>query len=206
MNQIVAHRDVNEKEARAQSPMPSRDHQLDVQAFAGWLAMGGAEIGTPTNPYEVLRYRSYPDGATKMMTSIIYRKDSGQITWTGASFKHYRRFLDGTPMIGQSAGKAKKVLKAKPAKIVQRPSKAEITREKLLERDGDQCWFCGHAMGEDKTIEHLVPKSAGGRNSLANYALAHRACNNHAADMPLIEKIEMRQRLRGARLNGSEAA
>ncbi len=187
-----------DQRVQVQAPMPSRDFQIDVQAFAGWLAMSGAEIGTPTNPYEVLRYRSYPDGATKMMTSSIYRKDSGQVTWTGASFKHYRRFLDGAPLIGQSAGKAKKALKAKPAKIVQTPSKSEVTREKLLERDGDQCWFCGRAMGADKTIEHLVPKSAGGRNVLANYALAHRACNAHAADMPLVEKIELRQRLRGA--------
>lgn len=197
MNQIVAGSDVNEKVARVQAPMPSRIHQIDVQAFAGWLAMGGSEIGVPSNPYEVLRYKSYPDGATKMMTSIVYRKETGQITWTGASFKHYRRFLDGLPMIGQSAGKAKKALKAKPAKIVKGMTKTEVTREKLLERDGDQCWFCGRGMGADKTIEHLVPKSAGGKNSLANYALAHRACNAHAADMPLVEKIELRQRLRG---------
>lgn len=188
---------VTQGATQGQAPMPSRDHQIDVQTFAGWLAMGGAEIGVPTNPYELLRYRAYPDGATKMMTSIIYRKDSGQITWTGASFKHYRRFLDGTPMIGQSAGKAKKALKAKPAKVVKGMSQKEVTREKLLERDGDQCWFCGRTMGADKTIEHLVPKSAGGNNSLANYALAHRACNAHAADMPLVEKIELRQRLRG---------
>lgn len=181
-----------------EKPMPSRDHQLDIQAFAGWLAMGGAEIGVPTNAYEVLRYRAYPDGATKMMTSIVYRKETGQITWTGASFKHYRRFLDGVPMIGQSAGKAKTALKAKPEKIIQGVSKKEITRQKLLERDGDQCWFCGKPVGADKTIEHLVPKSTGGKNAIANYALAHRACNAQAADMPLIEKIELRQRLRAA--------
>lgn len=201
MNQVLADSDVNRKGLHgpvvAQAPMPSRDHQIDVQAFAGWLAVGGAEIGVPTNPYELLRYRAYPTGATKMMTSIIYRKETGQITWTGASFRHYRQFLDGVPMICAPAEKPRSAPKAKPAKGA---SKSEVTREKLIERDGDQCWFCGLALGDDKTIEHLVPKSAGGRNTLANYALAHRACNNHAADMPLIEKIELRQRLRAPAL------
>jgi 5-methylcytosine-specific restriction endonuclease McrA len=79
------------------------------------------------------------------------------------------------------------------------PSKAEKQRAKLLARDGDECWFCGDPLGDDQTIEHLVPKSAGGRNALANYALAHAKCNHDAADLPLIQKVEMRTRLRAKR-------
>jgi len=65
-----------------------------------------------------------------------------------------------------------------------------------LSRDGDECWYCGLEMGVDATIEHLVPKSKGGLNGLANYVLAHKVCNAAAADKPLVAKIEMRSRMR----------
>lgn len=173
------------------NPPPARIEGFKSQEFISWLAQGGALIGLPTNRYEVLRYRSYPSGATKLMTSIVYRKENGELTWTGASFKHYEKFVNDEPMTGQARG-----LALKKPKIVPVISKKERTRARIIERDGSDCWFCGKALGVDITIEHLVPKSKGGENSEANYALAHSACNSAAANMPLIAKIELRHRMR----------
>lgn len=173
--------------------LPVRRAQFKTADFAAWLARNGAEVGKPTNPYEVIRYLAYHDGSAKALTHIVYAKESGLLTFTGASREHYIQFQLG----GQIYPPA---VPAKPAPRHDRdePTKASKTRAKLLARDGDDCWFCGKPMGEDCTIEHLVPKSTGGRNALANYALAHRRCNNDAANLPLTAKIELRARLRAS--------
>jgi hypothetical protein len=170
--------------------VPIRRAQFDVQSFAAWLASEGAEIGIPTNAYEVIRYKAYWRGTTKAATHIVYTKENGLLTWTGGSLGHYRAMLDGTPIDNLLTATRKKVA---PVKTV---SKSENKRVKIAQRDGNDCWFCGRGMGSDRTLEHLVPKSKGGPNNLDNYVLAHRECNNLAADMPLVEKIELRAKLR----------
>ncbi len=200
-------------------PLPMRVAQFDVAEFAAWLARNGAEIGIPSNPYEVIRYRSYVEGATKPMTHIVYRKESGTLTWNGLSQQHYVQFLSAAQMwpgsgyppnehgetpllitypsggppggwIRPDGGNFRKDMDKGAA-----PTSQERRRARLLERDGDRCWFCDRPMGNDITIEHLVPKSAGGRDMLANYALAHAKCNHDAGNLPLVKKIELRTRL-----------
>lgn len=166
--------------------LPIRRQQFDTQGFAAWLAGNGAEIGVPTNPYEVIRYRAYGKSGGKAQTHIVYTKDTGLLTFTGKSRDHYTAFIGGV-----EAGFAAKV-KVPVAPV----SHGAKTRAKLLERDGDECWFCGKPMGADATLEHLVPKSKGGGNKLDNYALAHAACNHRAANIPLVKKIEMRMQMR----------
>ena len=175
--------------------LPIRRDQFKTAAFLAYIAEQGGEVCKPTNPYEVVRYRAYWRGSAKAATHIVYAKESGLLTWMHGSKGHYRAFLDGAPM--EELPTAPPKPKKKAAK--KKRSNGEITREKLIERDGYGCWFCGKLMGDDCTIEHLVPKSQGGRNSLANYALAHRKCNNDAADMPLVQKLAMRERLHAER-------
>jgi hypothetical protein len=183
----------------AMSTLPIRRKDFDVQGFLAFVAQHGGEVGTPTNPYEVVRYRAYWRGTNTSGVHIVYAKENGLLTWTGGSEGHYRAFVAGTPMDElpgaqpvdwDASRKNEKQLRSAKGKTA-------ISREKLLHRDGDECWFCGLPMGEDCTIEHLISKAKGGRNVLANYALAHRKCNNDAADLPLVEKIAMRGRLRG---------
>jgi 5-methylcytosine-specific restriction endonuclease McrA len=178
--------------------LPIRDGQFDLPNFAAWLARNGAEIGIPGNPYEVIRYRAYVDGGRSPATHIVYRKETGLLTWTGETKAHYQQFLTGS-VLWPSAPRDpdRPFLTTYPTEKAKRRLRGEVTREKLFERDGDECWFCGEPMGDDCTIEHLVPKSAGGRNMLANYALAHSGCNHRAANLPLVKKIAMRARLRG---------
>ena len=57
-------------------------------------------------------------------------------------------------------------------------------------RNQDTCCFCGGYV--DKTlpkldpgapqVDHIIPWSKGGTNTLANLALSHRACNRSASD------------------------
>lgn len=175
--------------------IPMRDTAFDRQGFMVWLNRHGSEIGIPSNPYEVIRYRSLRENG-RSGTHIVYRKETGALTWVGDTMHHYRAFLMGEALPGPNEPPRDGVfLRTYPTEEAQQ-SLNERTRQAILKRDGDECWFCGKPMGADMTIEHLVPKAKGGRNMLANYALAHRVCNNRAAALPLVRKIEMRTKLR----------
>lgn len=50
------------------------------------------------------------------------------------------------------------------------------TRARIYERDAFACVYCGSA--EDITIDHVVPRVAGGRSSAENLATACRTCNS----------------------------
>ena len=182
--------------------LPIRRRDFDTQGFLAFLAENGCEIGKPSNPYEVVRYRAYWEGSKRPITHLVYAKETGLLTWMHGSQAHYRCFLEGAVLHGNKPPFESQFDRSIPAQRLAlspkspRLSQGAITREKLLARDGDDCWFCGLAMGDDCTIEHLVPKSKRGANHPDNYALAHKACNHAAADMPLVEKIAMRERLR----------
>lgn len=186
---------------RATRTLPIRRDRFDVPGFVAFLAANGCEVGSPTNPYEVVRYRAYWQGSQRPITHIVYAKETGLLTWMGGSQGHYRAFLDGTALVGNGPPFVSQFEgpQSKPdeQRLPKAPvSKTAVSRRALLARDGNECWFCGEPMGDDCTIEHLVPKSRGGANSLANYALAHKQCNADAANKPLVDKIAMRARLR----------
>lgn len=54
-----------------------------------------------------------------------------------------------------------------------------VTRAKLLKRDGALCYWCAGPFTPDNpaTIEHLVPKLAGGTEAFSNLRLACKRCN-----------------------------
>ncbi len=55
-------------------------------------------------------------------------------------------------------------------------TKAVLTH--LLERDGSLCQLCQKPLGEeDLSIDHVLPRSKGGRHALDNFQLAHGRCN-----------------------------
>ena len=45
----------------------------------------------------------------------------------------------------------------------------------------------------DVTFEHLLAKSLGGKNHIDNLALAHGVCNNKAGNLPVIDKLWIRE-------------
>ena len=44
--------------------------------------------------------------------------------------------------------------------------------------------------------EHLIAESRGGPNTLDNLVLCHTRCNRELKDLPLVEKIRMREKMR----------
>ena len=86
-------------------------------------------------------------------------------------------------------------------------------REALKQRDGDRCFYCGKLMfwkeageriegsdnyqaidKEDCTLEHLVARAKGGPDHMDNLVLVHDACNKLVDNLPLIEKLKIRER------------
>ncbi len=60
----------------------------------------------------------------------------------------------------------------------------EALRQKVLTRDGWVCAYCGSP--EATTVDHIVPKSAGGKDVEGNLVAACRRCNGLKSDKPLI--------------------
>lgn len=66
-------------------------------------------------------------------------------------------------------------------------SAAEL-RAMVRDRDGDNCWLCGKPIDFTRragtfmgpSLEHAVPRAAGGTNALPNLRLAHAFPCNHA--------------------------
>lgn len=77
--------------------------------------------------------------------------------------------------------------------------KRESRLKSLRARDGNACFYCGLELrSEDVTLEPLLSEKDGGSQRLANLALAHKKCNELAADLPVVEKVVLRERLRAA--------
>jgi 5-methylcytosine-specific restriction endonuclease McrA len=57
------------------------------------------------------------------------------------------------------------------------------TRKNILTRDDHQCQYCGnHFRESDLTIDHVIPRSKGGKNEWNNVAAACRACNQRKSN------------------------
>ena len=52
-----------------------------------------------------------------------------------------------------------------------------FNKRNILKRDGHTCQYCGHNSGERMTIDHVFPRSLGGRTVWENVVSACRACN-----------------------------
>ena len=56
-------------------------------------------------------------------------------------------------------------------------------RTKILMRDGYRCQYCGvRGTAVDMTLDHILPRSRGGRTHPENLAASCRACNNRKGD------------------------
>ena len=64
-----------------------------------------------------------------------------------------------------------------------------LSRDNIFKRDGYQCVYCGS--NKDLTLDHVVPKSLGGKTSWKNLATACKRCNTSKGDYTP-EKAEMK--------------
>lgn len=149
--------------------------QSDIDAFRDWLVDQGAAFADPTNEYEALRYR------LDATTHLIWRRKNGRITRSPTAQKHWDAFAAGEhwDRIKRLGGKRRQQMV-----------------HALIERDGHDCWLCGKPLGDDITVEHFLAVARGGTNNPANAALTHEACNARLADLPIVQKVALRDAIR----------
>lgn len=152
--------------------MKAADLLKRLGQFQDWLRAAGAEVLEPTNEWEVVRFRAAG------VTSVIYRNGKGHLTMGKEAEKALDSFEHGKPW---SAG------------VATARRRYSTDERSLLRRDGCGCFLCWEPLGDDITVEHLVPVNAGGTNHLANKALAHSHCNSKMGHLSLMEKVRMRE-------------
>ncbi len=61
--------------------------------------------------------------------------------------------------------------------------KVRFTRNNIFERDDRTCQYCGKKLSADRlTLDHVVPRSRGGRSTWGNLAAACMSCNDRKGD------------------------
>ena len=143
--------------------------------FLARVSEAGGEILSPTNPYEVMRFK------TRHGVGVVYQNGRGKRTWNQEA-QAVREHFD-TQKKGSLAPVA-----------VKGRRKGAGTVNALLARDGDNCFFCRLPLNDDITVEHLVSVAHGGPNHISNLFLAHAECNQKAGHLSAPEKIAIREK------------
>lgn len=158
--------------------MTAIDKKL-AKRFEEFLQGSGAEILPVTNAWELARFRS-ANGIC-----VVYQSGKGKVSYSN-EYAH-DAFSAFTDKRCWTAGR-----------IIERVRRKTV-EQLLIERDGDKCFYCGDVFEDDQlapTLEHLLSRSHGGNNHLANLCLAHVSCNERAANLPIVEKIRLRDKFR----------
>lgn len=153
----------------------------ELAKFRSWLTERGAEILSPTNEYEVIRFRA------RGVVQILYRNRKNRC-WQSTNG------ADATVLMFRTGGSWSANEKRNRRRL------GHLVMA-LLERDGDRCFYCDKPMPDcNISIEHLVPHAHRGPDHMSNLALAHRVpCNRGAGAMSVVEKVRLRDKLRAAR-------
>lgn len=147
---------------------------MNKNDFHAWLRKNGAEVLAPTNVYEFARF------IARGQTCVVYegRRGISANGFAGECFEAWQNKQSINMGFNKKGG-----------------SHAARRKHALFNRDGASCFFCRKTMEfEEATIEHLVARVRGGPDHDDNLALAHEACNAKAANLPLMEKIKLREK------------
>lgn len=182
--------------------IPKTIDRLDEAAFLVWLRRYGARVHrTIENSSCVVKFEIYSRNKCFANAGAIWTYD-GQVEYTGCALMTYAQFMmRGRPIFDR---KNAYQVKNPPANLflygVGRNSssrKKRGFRHRILLRDGRECFYCGYEMElDDITLEHLIPRSKGGKTSPENIVLAHSYCNNKAGTLCLDEKLALRGQIR----------
>lgn len=155
---------------------------MNVEKFKTWLGNCGAEVLAPTNPYELVRFR------TENGVSVVYTGKRGT-TFTGESEQAYNLFKQG-----------------KKWRVISR-KRQQLThlKARIASRDGKECFYCGVRFKnlDRYTVEHLLNFSHGGTENINNLALACQPDNLAVGNMSIVEKVKYRDAKRGHNLTGT---
>lgn len=148
--------------------------------FEVWLKQNGAEILPCTNEHELIRFKGSETGVK--YKSGKYSNEYAKNAFT--CFSRGKRW-DGRPV------------------NVGRKNTYKKEKRDILRRDGTCCFYCGKQLLDDITLEHLIPLTSGGLNSLSNMVLAHEYCNKIMGFEALNDKVNYALRMRMENLKNS---
>ena len=75
-----------------------------------------------------------------------------------------------------------------PKYVYTQQHRVALTRENIFKRDCHSCVYCGYEeKNENLTLDHVIPKSKGGKNTWDNLVTACRWCNGEKGDLSLEE-------------------
>ena len=82
-----------------------------------------------------------------------------------------------------------------------------LSRKNILLRDRYTCQYCGTvSSASELTLDHVTPRSRGGKSSWENLVTSCRRCNNHKGDrLPDEAKMELSRRPRPFNLHTSRS-
>ncbi len=164
--------------------LPRFSDSLPVGKFKKFLVNCGGQLLHETNEYEVIRLQCDKG------VEILYKKESGQLTWTDELVKAYMAYKSGGKV--QWRGSKKRRVNRK---------RGPVLLQTLFKRDGMKCWFCEKPLdAHTATIEHLLNVSNGGNNHINNLTIADAPCNQKARNMCITEKVALKETLTARRL------
>lgn len=142
----------------------------NAEKFKTWLTKRGAEVLDPTNPWEVVRFR------TTNGVSVIYTNKRGNHTFTGESEEAYNAYINNK--VWKAVNRKRQQLRARKAK--------------LAARDGKRCFVHGDPRGFDElTIEHVLSFAHGGTDNDNNLILVCQQANKELGNLPIARKIDI---------------
>jgi 5-methylcytosine-specific restriction endonuclease McrA len=75
--------------------------------------------------------------------------------------------------------------------------RTRFSRKNVLIRDSHTCQYCGIRVGKNASIDHVMPRSRGGKTNYLNCVTCCKDCNNVKADRtPEEAKMELAQKPR----------
>ena len=74
-----------------------------------------------------------------------------------------------------------------PTYIRQGYHKVPLTRENIFKRDGYKCVYCGEYHKNAMSLDHVIPKSKGGKDTFENLVTCCMPCNCEKDDLTIEE-------------------
>lgn len=174
------------------------EKDFDLNRFFGWVKSHARfEILENVGPEEIFRYTLFNN---VIVWTIQFRELKGETMYImhPQVMLHYTAMITGKPLPVRERLSVRRVVMMDPwtkeKKIVHRPgpkSPGKKRNSNKKARFGSNCFFCTKDLGADVTIEHLVPRSKGGKNHPANLRLAHAHCNNLVGNMDVEDKAKL---------------
>jgi 5-methylcytosine-specific restriction endonuclease McrA len=75
------------------------------------------------------------------------------------------------------------------------------TIKAVFDKTDGRCWYCGKLFEDDHTIDHVLPRSRGGKEDIENLVPCCKPCNSAKRDKTIIEFRRMYQKQRGMVFN-----